>query len=97
MHLTILLFSFYIGIALYRQVLFSAQKKREALKRTSRFFGIPTQKLKIPAASCRESPKCEEVFYCNSLANPVVPHSVRNELSAGRGMRSLCIFSGIFF
>jgi hypothetical protein len=30
-------------------------------------------KLKLPAASCRESSKCKEVipFYCSSLANPV--------------------------
>jgi len=26
--------------------------------------------LKIAAASCRESPKCKEADYCNSLANP---------------------------
>jgi len=30
----------------------------------------PSTLLKIPSASCRESPKCKEVFYCNSLANP---------------------------
>ena len=42
--------------------------------------------MKIPAASCRESPKCKEVNYCNSLA-------LSRSLS-GR-MRSLCIFKGL--
>jgi hypothetical protein len=41
-----------------------------------------------------ESSKCKEMFfYCNSLANPAVPHLVCFKLSAGRGMRSLCIFN----
>jgi hypothetical protein len=30
--------------------------------------------LKNPAASCRESPKCKEVYYCNSLANPAASY-----------------------
>jgi hypothetical protein len=41
-----------------------------------RFGGVHTlPRLKLPAASCRESSKCKKVipFYCSSLANPAAP------------------------
>jgi hypothetical protein len=42
-----------------------------------RFGGVHTMsRLKLPAASCRESSKCKEVipFYCSSLANPAASY-----------------------
>jgi hypothetical protein len=46
-------------------------------------------KLKIPAASCRKSPECMEVCYCNSLA-PLNPFGRAKRNLTGRA--NPCIF-----
>ncbi len=43
----------------------------------------PRRYLKIPAESCRESPKCKEVYYCNSPA-PLNPSGCAKRYLTGR-------------